>query len=104
MEKMSSPHAARPLLWCLWAAGLLFGCRPADPGGPAPAADLGAADAGSRDGGDGGAAARAPLCTHPRFCWEDPWPQGNDLRAVFSTGEGETWAVGSLGTILRRDG
>ena len=48
------------------------------------------------------------LCTAPvscsnGWCWENPLPQGNTLRAVWST-DLEQWAVGDVGTLLHFNG
>src|SRR5262245_30811663 len=40
------------------------------------------------------------ICSEDGWCWENPWPQGNDLAGVF-LGKDEVWAVGGAGTILR---
>jgi hypothetical protein len=44
------------------------------------------------------------ICTPNNFCWENPRPQGNTLRAVCSNGKGGWIAAGDSGTILRNDG
>lgn len=36
------------------------------------------------------------------FCWVRPLPQGNTLYAVATLADGEAWAVGAGGTVLRR--
>lgn len=42
-------------------------------------------------------------CHADGLCWENPLPQGNALRSVSVLPGGDAWAVGSNGTIQRRD-
>lgn len=44
------------------------------------------------------------LCNAQSFCWENPRPQGNVLSDVAVLPSGEVWAVGSVGTVVRRVG
>lgn len=44
------------------------------------------------------------LCNEYGFCWENPRPLGNRLRRVMVPSQGEVWAVGDAGTVLRRSG
>ncbi|MFO0580102.1 MAG: hypothetical protein U1A78_39515 [Polyangia bacterium] len=46
----------------------------------------------------------AKFCTDPRWCWDNPLPQGNHLRKVWGTAANNLWAIGDLGTILHWDG
>ena len=43
------------------------------------------------------------FCTKDRWCWMNPWPQGNDLYGLWRKGP-HTVAVGDHGTILYHDG
>lgn len=40
------------------------------------------------------------LCTPEGFCWENLLPQGNDLRALYSTDERHTWLTTDNGSVL----
>lgn len=42
-------------------------------------------------------------CSPDGFCWLQPLPQGNQLRAVVGLDNGEAWAVGGGGTVLHFD-
>lgn len=42
-------------------------------------------------------------CNQQYLCWENPLPLGNDLLAVGVLPDGDIWAVGAQGTILRRE-
>ncbi len=44
------------------------------------------------------------LCNAQSFCWENPRPQGNLLNDVAVLPSGEVWAVGQVGTVVRRVG
>lgn len=44
------------------------------------------------------------LCNASGWCWENPMPQGKDLRAVWGSSANDVWMVGSAGTILRWNG
>lgn len=44
------------------------------------------------------------LCNEYGFCWENPRPLGNRLRRLIVPSQGELWAVGDAGTVLRRSG
>lgn len=44
------------------------------------------------------------ICDAVGFCWANPWPQGNDLRGVWTSPASDVWAVGAGGTILHFDG
>ncbi len=46
----------------------------------------------------------ARLCTSQGWCWENPLPQGNSLRAVWAASATEAWAVGDVGTLLSWNG
>lgn len=43
------------------------------------------------------------VCNRSRLCWENPLPQGNDLRRAWAA-HGQLFAVGRVGTILHFDG
>jgi hypothetical protein len=45
-----------------------------------------------------------PVCSADGFCWEQPLPQGESLRAVWAAGERDVWAVGDNGALLHYDG
>ena len=45
----------------------------------------------------------APQVCRAGWCWENPGPQGNDLRDLWGI-NGKLWAVGKSGTILYFDG
>ncbi len=44
------------------------------------------------------------ICDSVGFCWANPWPQGNDLRGVWTSPSAKVWSVGAGGTILHFDG
>ncbi len=44
------------------------------------------------------------LCTPEGICWESLLPQGNDVRAMFSTDERHTWLATDNGSVLFFDG
>lgn len=44
------------------------------------------------------------LCNGDGWCWMNPLPQGNTLRAIWGTSANDVWAVGDAGTILHYDG
>ncbi len=58
---------------------------------------------GDGDGGEDGGGASL-ICSVDHWCWENPHPQGNELRGVWSSGPGDVWAVGMNGTIIHWDG
>jgi hypothetical protein len=65
--------------------------------------ELGGGAGGGPTGGGGGnigIATDAGVCRNG-FCWENPLPQGNNVRAVFGNDAGEVWLVGDVGTVLR---
>ena len=43
--------------------------------------------------------ANPPIC-HEGWCWENPFPQGNALAAVWADPANNVWAVGKAGTVL----
>jgi hypothetical protein len=43
-------------------------------------------------------------CSPDGWCWENPRPQGNQLRAVWSVSATDVWAVGEGGTIQHWNG
>lgn len=47
---------------------------------------------------------REPVCSSDGFCWEQPLPQGENLRSVWAASEHDAWAVGDNGTLLHYDG
>ena len=53
---------------------------------------------------DAGLPERMPVCSTDGFCWEQPLPQGESLRAVWASGERDAWAVGDNGSLLHYDG
>lgn len=40
------------------------------------------------------------ICSNNSWCWYNPLPQGNALRAIWGTAANDIWAVGDVGTIL----
>lgn len=44
------------------------------------------------------------ICNKDHFCWQNPLPQGNRLRAVWQDPSGPAWTVGDQGTVLRCSG
>ncbi|MBL9006876.1 MAG: hypothetical protein JNJ46_21655 [Myxococcales bacterium] len=40
-------------------------------------------------------------CNADHVCWENPLPAGSTLRGAWSADDGEVWAVGDGGTVLR---
>lgn len=44
------------------------------------------------------------ICNKDRFCWQNPLPQGDLLRAVWQDPSGPAWTVGEQGTVLRCSG
>lgn len=44
------------------------------------------------------------LCTPEGICWENLLPQGNDIRALYSTDERHTWLATDNGSVLFFDG
>jgi hypothetical protein len=44
------------------------------------------------------------VCLGSAMCWENPFPQGNDLYAVWGNGPSDMWAAGQYGTVIRYDG
>ena len=44
------------------------------------------------------------VCSTDGWCWENPRPQGNDLRAVYAISPSDIWAAGAHGTVLHFDG
>ncbi|MFZ5470037.1 MAG: hypothetical protein ACOZIN_11435 [Myxococcota bacterium] len=44
------------------------------------------------------------FCSPDGWCWENPWPQGNTLRAVWANAPDDVWAVGSAGTLMHWNG
>ncbi|HKP57322.1 MAG TPA: hypothetical protein VJV78_11410 [Polyangiales bacterium] len=64
---------------------------------PRPDDDAGMDDAGTD------VAPRSRVCSSDGFCWELPSPQGETLRAAFSSGDDTLWAVGDHGVVLRYD-
>lgn len=86
-------------LWCL-GLGLSIAALPAC--GPGGAATPAGPDLGAPDGGDGEGPGPLPsVASSWRF--EHPLPQGNALYAATLT-EGEAYAVGDHGAIVRLDG
>lgn len=67
--------------------------------------DAGLLDAGSSDGGNDGEVdgGPQPLCIG-QWCWSNPLPQGNPLRAVAASSQSDVWVVGDRGTALHFDG
>lgn len=41
-----------------------------------------------------------PVCPSPKWCWENPFPQGSTLEAVHGTAPDDVWAVGEGGVVL----
>ncbi len=46
----------------------------------------------------------ARVCSPSGWCWENPYPFGNELWGAWAAGPGDVWAVGSDSTLLRWDG
>lgn len=44
------------------------------------------------------------ICSQDDWCWDNPLPQGNTLRAAWASSEKDVWAVGDHGTVIRWDG
>lgn len=44
------------------------------------------------------------FCTKEAICWESPLPTGAGFLGLWSGPDGELWAVGQAGAILRREG
>jgi len=44
------------------------------------------------------------VCSADNWCWRNPLPEGNNLRAFWGSGASDLWAVGDFGTILHWDG
>ena len=42
----------------------------------------------------------ARVCSSGNWCWHNPLPQGNNLRAIWGTGSNDIWAAGDVGTLL----
>ncbi len=62
-------------------------------------------DAGTDAGVDGGEdAGRVAFCSADDWCWENPWPQGNALNAVWAASESDVWFAGERGTLMHWDG
>src|SRR5688572_7478809 len=55
-------------------------------------------------GGDLGVPPGGPGCSVDGWCWVDPLPQGNPLRAVWGAAANDVWAVGDAGAIIHYDG
>jgi hypothetical protein len=45
-----------------------------------------------------------PGCTEDGWCWSQPLPQGNTLRAVWAASATELWAAGDVGALLHWQG
>ena len=50
------------------------------------------------------AAVVPPICSSGGWCWQNPLPQGNNLRGVWASAPNSMWAVGDGGTILYWNG
>ena len=46
----------------------------------------------------------ARVCSSGNWCWYNPLPQGNTLRAVWGAASNDVWAAGDAGTLLHFDG
>ena len=46
----------------------------------------------------------ARVCSSGNWCWHNPLPQGNTLRAVWGAASNDVWAAGDAGTLLHFDG
>lgn len=98
-------------LWLLQLSVVATGCNvilPLSTGGPladSTPGDAGRSDAALTDGPRlDGAGPAAAFCSAGGWCWENPRPQGNTLRAVWGAAPDAVFAVGDGGTILRHDG
>ena len=45
-----------------------------------------------------------PLCGAGAWCWSNPRPEGNKLRAIAGSAANDVWAVGDAGTIVHWNG
>jgi photosystem II stability/assembly factor-like uncharacterized protein len=43
------------------------------------------------------------VCTSQNVCWDQPWPTGDNLNAVFTSSEGTVWMAGDNGTRIEFD-
>src|SRR5215472_7469425 len=48
--------------------------------------------------------AENPVRSPDNWCWRNPLPTGNNVRAIWGSGASDVWAVGFGGTILHCDG
>ncbi len=46
----------------------------------------------------------ARVCSSGNWCWYNPLPQGNTLRAIWGSSGNDIWASGDAGTLLHYDG
>lgn len=65
-------------------------------------AGLGMVDAGPGIPPEEGAVTAS--CSPDGWCWENPVPQGNELRAAWAVAPTDAWFVGTGGTVLHWDG
>lgn len=42
----------------------------------------------------------ARVCSSGNWCWYNPLPQGNNLRAIWGTASNDIWSAGDAGTLL----
>ena len=47
---------------------------------------------------------KGQVCSPDGWCWMNPRPQGNHLKAVYASSASNIWAVGEAGTVLHFDG
>lgn len=71
--------------------------------------DSGVRDAGHNDEDAGLVDAQTPeppmpVCSKDGFCWEQPAPQGETLRAAWAASASDVWLVGEHGSLLHYDG
>lgn len=76
-------------------------CLPVDGGRPPPRVDAGMPPDGAADAGT--PSRWNPICGADNWCWQNPLPQINDLKAVGGSDVDHIWAVGESGMILMRD-
>jgi hypothetical protein len=80
------------------------GDAPAGTGGSAGGTGGGGAIDGGAGGSDGGVVASSNLCSSGGWCWVNPAPTGNNLRAVVARSATDVWVGGYQGTLLHYDG
>lgn len=87
---LTAAHAASYQSFASWTAG---GCT-----GPGPCSITVTGPSQLEAG------ASPRICNKDGWCWMNPLPQGNTLRAIWGSAANDVWAVGDNGTILHYDG